>query len=458
MVTSESTFYISNEENITIEFFFSDVHVVSNSDNLMIHILTSVEDFDSAIESSRYSRPKLLITLGILSFFTGKNYSVYQIDKSSSSKVIKANSSENKNYSFLFITKDNDYTKDIKIVCKKIDSEALFKNTLLFSLLDRWRKAQYQYNESEGQGLFEDESLLSYFHVLELLVSEYQKSQKQDAEDKFSEFLESLLESTYKFRGVALKNKRQEKFKKLKDIFLSSDMLTIGSKINYMLASQGILNNRVQYLVEELIGARNSIAHGRQVFRDNMIWPLPPFFMLHQHHFDLVSFIEVLSARSIALHYGLRIWEEEWNSIVDNLPPPLDIVSNFIKERKFIGLLSSEYSLGVIDNVTPFAIFDCYLKNKINFKELETCLSEFLKNTGVTEENSEEVFYISIVLSDSKNADISEKCKSLISEINVKNIYCFSSVKDYLRYLEHYNIHPKYFREWIENGSYLKKT
>ena len=48
-------------------------------------------------------------------------------------------------------------------------------------MLDRWRKAQGQLIESDEQGLYEDEALLSFFHTLELLVSEYQKKQKPHA-------------------------------------------------------------------------------------------------------------------------------------------------------------------------------------------------------------------------------------------------------------------------------------
>lgn len=455
---SKSIFHIPNNENINVEFSFSGVHVSSNPKNLIIHILTSIEDFDSSSESARYSRPKLLITLGILSFFTGKNYSVYQVESSSSSKLIEESFINNKDRGFSFITENHDHSEDIKKVCDKIDSEALQKNTLLFSLLDRWRKAQYQNKESDGQGLFEDESLLSYFHVLELLVSEYQEIQKKEAEDKFSTFLESLLESTYKFRGVALQNKTQEKFKKLKDIFLSSDMLTIGSKINYMLASLGMLNYKVQYVVEELIQARNAIAHGRQVFKDKLIWPLPPFFMLHQHHLDLVSIVEILSARTIAQHYGLSVWADEWDSVLEYLPPPVDTVKNFIKENKFIGLSLDQYFSGIVDDVTPYNIFGCYLKSKIRFEEMETCLSDLIEAVEVTEENSEEILYISIILADSKSEKINAKCRFFINHINSNKMYNSLNIKDYLRFLEYNNVKPKYFREWIENSLYLNKT
>ena len=43
------------------------------------------EVFDSVNESARYSRPKLLVALGILSFVSGRIFSVYEVTKSISS-------------------------------------------------------------------------------------------------------------------------------------------------------------------------------------------------------------------------------------------------------------------------------------------------------------------------------------------------------------------------------------
>lgn len=457
--TTISTFNLPLTEEALVQFSFANVLVETvdssseeSEKEIRISIQEEVEIFDSANESSRYSRPKLLVALGVLSFISGRHFSVYEVTSSSFS-VSKPQENEIGEVKCFF--GGNDYSNELGVICNNINDETYSKNTLLFSLLDRWRKAQHQLIESDGQGLFEDESLLSFFHILELLVSEYQDEQKAEAKGKIDIFLNDLMSTTFKYRGPSLEGKINEKSKVLKDILLSGDLMSVGSRINYMFEQQGLLDERVQYLLQELITARNSIAHGRQVFRERLIWPLPPFFMLHANHFNLGYFICILTARSIACHYKLDLWKSEWEEILNELSPPLDVVRAFIKNKRYQGLPSENFYNGDIDRVTPASIVDAYIKGKIKFPDFESCFIEHIKDINLNDEDVTGVgdpLYILIFLADSESQELSEYSKENIQSIYDNKSFSMSNIKDYLRFIEHYNIKLNWFREWIVGG------
>lgn len=459
MREAHSIFNLSLDKDVLVQFSFANILVetVDSSSELLkkemrISIQEKIDIFDSVHESARYSRPKLLVVLGVLSFITGRNFSVYEVTDSISSV---SNVKENKIKEVKCIIDGVDYSNQLEAICNSINSETDLKNTLFFSLLDRWRKAQYQLIESEGEGLFEDESLLSFFHILELLVSEYQDEQKAEAIEKIDIFINELMSTTFKYRGPSLDGKVNEKNKVLKEILLSGDLISIGSKINYMFEKQGLLDERVQYLLQELIAARNSIAHGRQVFRESLIWPLPPFFMLHVNHFNLGYFICILTARSIACHYKLDLWKCEWESILQKLPPPLDVIKSFIKNKRYQGLSTERFYSGDIDHVTPASIVYAYVKGKIKFTDFESCFIEHINYINLACENTtgiDEPLYILIILADSGIKEVSEYSKRNIQSIYDNKSFFMSNIKDYLRFVEHYSIKSNWFRKWIVEG------
>lgn len=455
-----STYNFSFDSNDHVQFSFSNVIVETvkldtqgTTKELKISIKEEVEIFDSASESARYSRPKLLVALGVLSFVSGRDFSVYEVTSSSSSVL---DSEECFDLIEVKCSFDSvDYSKELEAICSIINDETYSQNTLLFSLLDRWRKAQHQLITSDGQGLFEDESLLSFFHILELLVSEYQGKQKVEAQEKITLFLNDLMGTTFKYRGPSLDGKVNEKNKVLKDVLLSGDLMSVGSRINYMFEQQGLLDERVQYLLQELIEARNSIAHGRQVFRDRLIWPLPPFFMLHANHFDLGYFIYVLTARSISCHYKLDLWKDEWDEILNTLSPPLDVVKTFLKNKSYQALSIEGFCNGEIDRVTPSSIIDAYIKRKVKFLDIESSFSNLIKNISPLDESIPgigEPLYIYIFLSDSEDIELAKLSRESIQTIYDNRTFSMSNIKDYLRFLEHYKVKVIWFREWIVEG------
>ncbi len=158
MREAHSIFNLSLDKDVLVQFSFANILVetVDSSSELLkkemrISIQEKIDIFDSVHESARYSRPKLLVVLGVLSFITGRNFSVYEVTDSISSV---SNVKENKIKEVKCIIDGVDYSNQLEAICNSINSETDLKNTLFFSLLDRWRKAQYQLIESEGEGLF----------------------------------------------------------------------------------------------------------------------------------------------------------------------------------------------------------------------------------------------------------------------------------------------------------------
>ncbi len=458
-ITTISTYNLPIDGNDLVQFSFLNVIVVTVRSTskkteleLCIKIQEKIEVFDSINQSSCYSRAKLLVVLGILSFISGQDFSVYEVLSSSSSVVTYEDHTESIDVKCNF--SGVDYTKELKAICTSICNETSSENMLLFSLFDRWRKAQHQLVESDGEGLFEDESLLSFFHVLELLVKEYGTKQKNEVKDKISLFLDDLMSSTFKYRGPALDEGVKKKTKVLKEV-LNGDLVSVGSRINYMFEQQGLLDERVQYLLTELIEARNSIAHGRLVYRNEFIWPLPPFFMVHDNHLNLVETIRILTARSIACHYKLDLWNEAWQGVLSTLSPPLDVVKCFIKEKRYEDISIECFCKGSIDFVTPDSIFNAYIKGKIKLGDIESSLGHLIMNLKTVDEQIEgigEPLYVLIVLAESKSVEIAKFCRDSIQQIYDSRTYAMSNIKDYLRFLEHYNIDVSWFREWIIRG------
>lgn len=458
-VLAVSTFSIPLELEEDIQFSFLNVvaeTVTSDRSKaqvlLRIRIYGKIETFDSVHESSRYSRPRFIVALGVLSFISGRDFTVYDIIESSSS--VMDESIFYKSIGARCHIYGYDYSSDLSAICQIINNETSSQNTLFFSLLDRWRKAQHQLLESEGQGLFEDESLLSFFHVLELLVSEYQPEQTTEAEGKITSFLIDLIGGTFKNVGSSLDQKVKEKTRIMKDILLAGDLLSIGSRISYMLEKQGLLEDRVQYLIRELILARNSIAHGRQAFRESLIWPLPPYFMLHSNHFNLGNLIRVLTAKVIASHYQLKLWADEWGEALLSLSPPVDIIQDFINCKAYESLSTSQFCSGKVNSVTPSSIVEAYIKRKIKLSDVENSLKGHIENIITCKDmvGAGDPVYIMIFLADVENPELSEFCKFNIQKIYDSRSFDRSNIKDYLRFLEYYGVKPSWFRAWIVGG------
>lgn len=94
-ISTISTFSIPVEPEDDIQFGFLNVTAQTVRSGklggpvvLYIRVHEKIETFDSAHESARYSRPQLLVVLGILSFVSGRDFTIYDAIASSSSTTV----------------------------------------------------------------------------------------------------------------------------------------------------------------------------------------------------------------------------------------------------------------------------------------------------------------------------------------------------------------------------------
>jgi hypothetical protein len=457
IVYSKNFFELHDESEIDIEveFRFNDTYVCTSEGQLIVESIKVIDQIDSPHELQRYIRPELLVIEGILSYFTGLLFTIYQKKKSELQIV------EDKVEFYKEVARDRlvfesiDYSEDLSILLEKLEKRE-FKS-LIITLLDRWRKALYMEFESEVNTLH-DEAILTHFHIFELLVGYYYEDFKRDAQEKTKEFLITFASETLNQRGSNLENTVNTKFNLLKEILIS-DEASITTKINYFLKKYEILDDQSYALVNKLVKIRNSIAHGRITYKDKFIWPLPPFFNLTNESQIITSQIAIMTARAIALHLGLNVWKEEWEVTHKRLPPSDEVLLEFIKnenahaEVSSMGLLNGEYK-----NITVFSVFNFFIENqkKCSLSDLEKVLSKTLKEITINEENCGQLFLPSVIICDSEDHELSCIAKKNVELTHQNDWYEYSNIKDIVRYFEYQGITVQWLYSWIEGKGHLK--
>lgn len=422
---------------------------------IALHIESALDRVDGTSELALYSRPRFLILLSILSYLTDHPFSVYSVQSSFMAVVEKPNPGLDDTTVGHFIVKGRDKSDDLRQLLGRISSGTREDRTFIFSLLDRWRKALYLQTESEAQ-LYDDEALLAYFHTLELLADAYKDELSSEVESEIHTFLERTLTGALKLRGRRLRQEEQEKFKTIRTLMLSVENLSVNTKICYLLDRLGMLNDKSQFLVEQLVKARNAVAHGRQVYREEMIWPVPPFFPLDIDSAEHLSGIKALTGRAIARHLGLGAWEKEWGTVVRHLHPSHDVTLSFIENGEYKDIRPSSFLSGRRRGVRPSSIVESYLSRKIDFKKMEISLRALLETVEVRESNVDELIFAAVLLADSKDQHLADRCRSLAKEIRARDFIDRIMLEEILRYLEYRKFRPGWLRRWIESREHKR--
>lgn len=414
---------------------------------IVIEAPTQVEVFDSANEASRYVRPLELAVFGVLSYLTGHHFSVYEVlgtwrTKAPFVPTEQAYPVAPGNPRLIWGGEDlsGDLAKILAVSSESTDGERRF----LFSLLDRWRRAQYLLCQSEA-GLHHEEAFLGFFHILELLATKFDAAQKNEAQERLKEFVADLLEKTFKLRGPKLQSEVQTKAKSLSNIFLAPDFFSISSKILYFLDHFGLLNTRTHALVGDVVKTRNEIAHGRTTFRQGMVWPVPPFFPILPQNSQLTEILQVLTARAIGAYYELDAWNNPWDSVLDGLDPPLDVIKSFVSRFNEMGLSNSDFAEGTHESVTPASVLNTYLKGKITFEQLENTLGDYVLRQNDVRSFSSTTALAMVLLADSANEELAGHCRQNVPKIPPDQ-FEVTNIKDVLRVLEDLGVKPVWFR------------
>jgi hypothetical protein len=422
----------------------------------LVEISTRVEmeEFDGAHEAARYSRPVELSIFGILSFLTGHSFTVFDIVTrheciETTTRGVHRQVSRITLPKFVF--NGTDHTQDLSTLLRVV-TEGGHRAELLLSLLDRWRRASILLSESKD-GLRDEEAFLGFFHVLELLVREYEGKQRSCAEARLRIFIDELLANEFKFRGPKLVEQKSLKLTNLKEFLLGPDSFTIAQRILFMLEELEILDLRMHRLIGDYVGLRNEIAHGRVSYRSVMVWPLRPHFSIYSQHSNLVKNIPWISARLIAANFGLMAWSNKWKSIIKELHPPYDIVKEFVKNNRANSISRRDFNSGTVDFVRPNSIAEACLQKKINLSQLENCLGDYLLGMTNPKKLEREMAYVIVLLCDANNPTLATHCQKIYQSLTLE-YFGVTNEKDILRNLEDRDFTLNWLRIHITtNGS-----
>ncbi|MGO4905562.1 hypothetical protein [Flavobacterium sp. W20_MBD1_R3] len=411
---------------------------------LCITIEIELDDFESVLDAAAYARPRLLIILGILSFLTQELFTPFDFIGSYTVVGILKNIKTEK-----FLCNKIDLLTSIEMIIQLVNSKKENDKRLLYSLIDRYRKAFYLEQESEENMIHDDEILLSYFHILELLSNKYYSNQKQKATNSINDFTESILKEIYLLDGSQLESELNAKKKLIENLLISN--IPVGSKIMYMFEEQGILTLRLKYFISELIKDRNSVAHGRQVYQERVIFPIPPFFPLIRNREYSFEMLRILTGRAISLFLNMNHLKNEWEEIDESLMPTIDELNIFIKEKKYESLSIDEFFAGIENDIVPFSISYYLINNKLIIEKAIQSLSNVIENYREVEEEITQIILAVILIADKTEGKLREKCIEIIKIASANRWLPDFKIRDVLYYLEYLGHQPKILREMISN-------
>lgn len=314
------------------DFFVSNVHVSAVSDSKKTELIleASIELLPlewSAVVMER-ARPVFLIALGVLSFFLNKPLSILSSAKQACMHIedcdfICDTSKVTLNFDW------KDFSKDLQNLLSTLGSNQ-DKDALIYSLLDRWRKAKHLSEESSDAPLYIEESILAFFHILELLGEEYSDEIKEEASKEIVSHLSKVGEDVLFCKSESLKNFITE-WKKIYEIY-TYQRIGVQQKILFLLKKLDLLNAKSEYFIMEAVKTRNHIAHGRKTHIKESSVSFPVFFPLIQTPFFLSEDIWLFAWKVIAVYLWIWLYSMEWDAFMEELPEPPNLVKAFLQK------------------------------------------------------------------------------------------------------------------------------
>ena len=462
-VTSYSQHYYHCEtDNIEIYFEYNNSvvfdigkEILASDDGrphkckeLLVITRCEQERYSGPSETHRFTRRDNLVIQGIITFFTGIPLTVYHCDKSS---VCTSPIEYEKQETHIRIG-GVDYSSDLIILLNRLNKEP----ELIITLLDRWRRALYLKDESCDADLYYDEAILSFFHILELLG----ESVADELKNKLENNIKSMLYQHFKFyyfTDVQTKQMVEQNRKPVNSLLLG-DFLNLAVKIKYFLEKYELLDDNVAFYIDSMIKVRNAIAHGRITYQKDFLWPLSPFFNLAKDSYENIEFLLFLSAEMISKYIGISCWEKEWDVEKRFLMPPSHVISAFLKNSLVIDNFNYDMLVhGNKYNITWRTLFNYYVrKPKEEIREcLEVAMKDSFVNTSTDEDNAPDIFNISIIFADSKDADIKQKAIENIKTIIANRWYGWSNFKDAYTYLDFYSVNVVWYKDFLLKGEYI---
>ena len=418
---------------------------------LVIEVWTQLNGIEPFTNVLLNTRTPILILLSVISYLLDHPLTIYE----SSSGEIEVTSEEKPSKIKVsnFVHSQVDKSGDLLRILKAIYESEESINEFVVSILGRWHKARYLEEQSEAN-LYSEESFLVYFHIIELCSNHCSSQQSKEAEDQLKSFTRELLSTTLKFRDNQLEQVSQEKFRAVRSVLLADGQISITSKTCYFLDQVKLLDLKTQYFVEQLVKIRNTIAHGRPVNHQKLNWPLPPFFSINSDVENFIFEIRAFTGRVIGAYLSLEVWIDNWSDVHSWLHVPPEHVKKFIRDNSFKSITPTDFLKGVVSGVRPSSLLENFLSKKIRLLELEIGLKSFLLDVEVDKDSAFEIFAAAIVLADSSDKKLSDRCRIIVVAIHENELVWESNMKDVLREIEQQGVELVWFREWIEAGGH----
>jgi hypothetical protein len=412
--------------------------------HLIIDSTFDLEPYDSLLEGSAKIRPQLLVIHGIMTFLTNKVFIIFQNPQSIHSVVewhIVSNTKPKK-----FVAEKINYIADLEKILLTIANSNDEKKILIFTLFERWRKALHFDVESEESFLYIDEAVLAYIHILEVLADEYKVELNKSIKIKRNELINQVIE--------CVDNSSERNLKKINSLLnqINSNQVTLKSKITQMLIEFGLDNPKSDAIVSRYIEHRNAIAHGRKnLYQDKVVYPLKPFFSFIKDIDENTVAIKVLSAKTISSYLDLAAWNTEWELVLFYEPTHLALVKDFIVKEKYKTISGSDFLNGIIDGITPETLAYYCIKKRFKTEELELALLATIISAKATKKNFQILFNAAVLLSDSQNTVLANKCREIIQTVHEKKWGFYSNIRDIIKAFEYHNITLQWFGQWLTN-------
>lgn len=361
---------------LNVNFYFSNIHIYSQDSVLFIKVYSEIKQLEALSILPERTRSNFLVALWILSFLIKKPFDILWFQNWLSTYIDKENVNRNSENVFILNWVNININEFINLLNWSSNNEKI----LIYSLLDRLRKANHLSKESEYTPLYIEESILSSFHILELMSDIYLDEYNLIIENNVIWFLDNLSKNLF------LNNDNTLNFinsKKKLYLELINNEIGIKNKILFLLNKLDLLNDKTKYFIKEAVEMRNWVAHWRTAYVDKTIIPLPIFFPLNKNPFflseDILIFVSMVIAKYLWIE---KIYKNDFEILINNLPISLDSVKEVISSESYKNYSNDDLESFIYDLTLYF------LKSRISSKSLREFINyivneEFIKNIEI---------------------------------------------------------------------------
>lgn len=218
-----SSYSVTCDREVNVNFIFENIWVttskIEETPSIKIFIEYEVNDYESMADAAIDARPFYLNILGIISFLIDEPLDVFGVEVKSS--VFPKGIASLTGYSkeeYLLID-EVDYSNDLNNFLTSISNLDYSEKTLIYSLLDRWRKGYYLEKENDESLIHYDEASLIFFHIFEILSRNFENELKETINDEVNLFTKEILANRLFLKGGKLNSSLQSLSKTVKGLF-----------------------------------------------------------------------------------------------------------------------------------------------------------------------------------------------------------------------------------------------